>query len=89
MKIIIAGAWYLSQGLIRGAMRAGEYFNTTTPRIINNIPSAEQPQDIPEPLSKTMQIAETTTNKAAKVTEYVGKNPTYGIYHIFSQSVKI
>lgn len=69
-----AGAWYLSQGLIRGAMKAGEYFSTTTPKIIDSMPSAQQPKEIPQPLVKTMQIAETTTGTAAKVTEFVGKN---------------
>lgn len=54
-------------------MKAGEYFNTTTPKIINSIPSAEQPKNIPEPLTKTMEIAETTTSKAAQVTGYVGR----------------
>lgn len=63
----------MSQGIIRGAMKAGEYFNTTTPKIINSIQSAEQPKNIPEPLTKTMEIAETTTSKAAQVTGYVGR----------------
>lgn len=62
----------MSQGLIRGAMKAGEYFNTTTPKIINSMTSTQQATEIPQPLSKTMQIAETTTNRAAKVTEFVG-----------------
>lgn len=63
----------MSQGLIRGAMKAGEYFNTTTPKVINSMTRAQQPAEIPQPLSKTMQIAETTTNKAARVTEFVGE----------------
>lgn len=69
----ISGAWHLSQGLIRGAMKAGEYFNTTTPKIIDSLASAEQPKDIPQPLSKTMEIAQTTTSSAVRVTGYVGE----------------
>lgn len=70
---LIAGAWHFSQGLIRGAMKAGEYFNATTPKIIDSIPSAEQPKDIPQPLSKTMEIAQSTTSSAVRVTGYVGE----------------
>ena len=35
--------------------------------------SAEQPTEIPNKVVKGMQIAETATNKAAKVTGYVGE----------------
>lgn len=34
---------------------------------------SEQPTQIPEKLSKGVQIAETATNKAAQVTGFVGK----------------
>lgn len=57
-------------------MKAGEYFTTTTPKIINKLPSAQQPKEIPQPLVTTMHVAETTTSKAAKVTEFVGEYST-------------
>lgn len=79
---VFVGAWYLSQGLIRGAMKAGEYFNSTAPKIIDSIPSADQPKDIPQPLSKTMEIAQTTTSSAVKVTGYVGKNFIYCVLNM-------
>ncbi|KAJ8959529.1 hypothetical protein NQ314_006266 [Rhamnusium bicolor] len=68
---IVDGAWYLSQGLVKGAEKASEFFNSSTPKIINNLQVSEEPAHIPRPLSKSMQIAETATNKAAKVTGFV------------------
>lgn len=38
---------------------------------------SEQPTQIPPNLSKSVQIAETATNKAAQVTGFVGKSCTF------------
>lgn len=60
--------------MINGAQKAGQLFTKATPKIIEKIPAAERPKDVPPPLSKSMQIAETATCKAARVTGFVGKS---------------
>ncbi|CAG9818415.1 unnamed protein product [Phaedon cochleariae] len=68
---LINGAWSISQGLIRGAEKAGEFFNNTTPKIINNMQSSERPAEIPPKLSKSMEFAGNATQRAAQVTGFV------------------
>ncbi|KAJ8952900.1 hypothetical protein NQ318_006517 [Aromia moschata] len=68
---IVDGAWYISQGLIKGAEKAGEFFNSSTPKIISNMKSSETPAHIPPKLSKGVQVAESATSTAARVTGFV------------------
>ncbi|CAH1981968.1 unnamed protein product [Acanthoscelides obtectus] len=70
---IVNGAWHLSQNIIRGAQKAGEFFNSTTPKLISKLPPAHQPASVPRPLSKTMKVAECATSTAAKVTGVVAE----------------
>ncbi|XP_063911841.1 protein spartin isoform X2 [Zophobas morio] len=70
---IVTGASYLSRGLIFGAEKVGNLINQNTPKLMNRMSSAEQPTEIPNKVVKGMQIAETATNKAAKVTGYVAE----------------
>lgn len=41
---------------------------------------ASQPAHVPRPLVTSMQVAETATNKAAKVTGFIGKSEIYNPY---------
>lgn len=77
---IFTGAWYLSQGLIKGAQKAGEFFDSSTPKIIGSMRRSPQPAHIPQNLSKGVEIAETATNKAAQVTGFVGKLDSSNIW---------
>ncbi|KAG5882430.1 hypothetical protein JTB14_025236 [Gonioctena quinquepunctata] len=70
---LVDGAWYVSKGLISGAQKAGDFMSRTTPKLINNMQSAETPAHIPQPLTKGMQFAQTATGTAAKVTEFVAE----------------
>lgn len=54
-------------------MKTGEFFNRTTPKIIDNVNGADRPKEVPRTLSKSMKIAEKTTSKAASVTGFVGR----------------
>ncbi|XP_023018570.2 spartin [Leptinotarsa decemlineata] len=70
---LVDGAWFVSQGLIRGAQKAGDFMNRTTPKVINNLQSTERPANIPPSLSRGMEIAQTATGKAAQITEFVAE----------------
>nr|CAH7720543.1 unnamed protein product [Callosobruchus chinensis] len=70
---IVNGAWHLSQNIIRGAQKTGEFFNSTTPKLINKMPPAREPAPVPRPLSRSMRIAECATSTAAKVTGVVAE----------------
>ncbi|XP_057661620.1 protein spartin [Diorhabda carinulata] len=70
---IVDGAHLVSRGIIRGAEKAGDFFNRTTPTIINKVQPATEPANVPPTLAKTIQVAETATNKAAKVTGFIAE----------------
>ncbi|CAH0553437.1 unnamed protein product [Brassicogethes aeneus] len=65
------GAWYLSQGLIKGAEKAGDLINYGTPKLINTLQPATQPTHINPKLQKGIHMAETATSKAVVVTGFV------------------
>ncbi|XP_049820880.1 protein spartin isoform X2 [Aethina tumida] len=68
---IVNGGWFLSQALVKGAEKAGELLNYTTPKLIDHMDRAPEPTAVPRKLSKGMQIAENATCKAAEVTGFV------------------
>lgn len=70
---IVDGAWIISQGLIKGAEKAGGFVNNSTPKVIERLTPADRPKHIPRGLSKSMQVAETTTKQAVRVTGFLGK----------------
>ncbi|XP_072386300.1 protein spartin [Diabrotica undecimpunctata] len=70
---IVDGAHLVSRGLVRGAEKAGDFFNRTTPTIINKVQPATEPANVPPTLAKTIHVAETATNKAARVTGFIAE----------------
>ncbi|XP_060526776.1 protein spartin [Cylas formicarius] len=94
---LVDGAWYLSQGLIRGAEKAGNLIDKNTPKLINSISRVERASEVNPTVSKGLQIAETATSKAAKVTGFVAEKVGYatvclGQYlapHIQKQGTKL
>jgi spartin len=70
---IVTGASYLSRGLVCGAEKLGNLINQNTPKLMNRMNSSEKAAEIPKGVSKSMQIAETATNKAAQVTGFVAQ----------------
>lgn len=70
---IVNGAWYLSQGLVKGAQKAGDLINQGTPKLINSIVPAEHPAEVPRSVSRGVRIAEHATSKAVKVTGFVAE----------------
>lgn len=63
----------MSQGIIRGAQKAGELMNKGTPKLIDSMTPADHPTEVPRSVSKGVRIAEKATSKAVKVTGFVGK----------------
>ncbi|KAL1506082.1 hypothetical protein ABEB36_005512 [Hypothenemus hampei] len=70
---IVNGAWTLSQGIIKGAIKAGELLNRGTPKLIDSLAPAEQPVEVSESVIKGVKIAETATSKAVQVTGFVAE----------------
>ncbi|RZC41035.1 Senescence and/or MIT domain containing protein [Asbolus verrucosus] len=70
---IVTGASFLSRGLVTGAEKVGNLLNLSTPKLINRMNSTDRPAEIPAGVTRSMQIAETATNKAARVTGYVAE----------------
>uniref|UniRef100_A0A182N619 Senescence domain-containing protein n=1 Tax=Anopheles dirus TaxID=7168 RepID=A0A182N619_9DIPT len=80
---IIKGAFYLSQGLVRGAERTGQLIATSTPYVISKFgqkqPAAAAPQTeadatrvhVPQNVRTGIEIAKSVTGTAAGVTGYV------------------
>ncbi|XP_041762641.1 protein spartin isoform X2 [Anopheles merus] len=83
---IIKGAFYLSQGLVRGAERTGQLIATGTPYVISKLgqkqPAASVAPDgaqeaaattvhVPKNVRTGIEIAKTVTGTAAGVTSYV------------------
>uniref|UniRef100_A0A182VR24 Senescence domain-containing protein n=1 Tax=Anopheles minimus TaxID=112268 RepID=A0A182VR24_9DIPT len=78
---IIKGAFYLSQGLVRGAERTGQLIATSTPYVISKLGQKQTPaaQDATEPATVQVpknvrtgiEIAKSVTGTAAGVTSYV------------------
>ncbi|XP_053659305.1 protein spartin [Anopheles marshallii] len=78
---IIKGAFYLSQGLVRGAERTGQLIATSTPYVISKLGQKQNStaQDsteaatvqVPKNVRTGIEIAKTVTGTAAGVTSYV------------------
>uniref|UniRef100_A0A8W7P2I8 Senescence domain-containing protein n=1 Tax=Anopheles coluzzii TaxID=1518534 RepID=A0A8W7P2I8_ANOCL len=81
---IIKGAFYLSQGLVRGAEKTGQLIATGTPYVISKLgqkqPAATVAEDatastttvhVPKNVRTGIEIAKTVTGTAAGVTSYV------------------
>ncbi|XP_035795216.1 protein spartin-like isoform X2 [Anopheles albimanus] len=75
---IIKGAYYLSQGLVRGAERTGQLIATGTPYVISRLgqkPSEPTPEaetvQVPPKVRTGIEIARNVTGTAAGVTSYV------------------
>uniref|UniRef100_A0A182M3N2 Senescence domain-containing protein n=1 Tax=Anopheles culicifacies TaxID=139723 RepID=A0A182M3N2_9DIPT len=78
---IIKGAFYLSQGLVRGAERTGQLIATSTPYVISKLgqkqtsttqDSADAPTvQVPKNVRTGIEIAKSVTGTAAGVTSYV------------------
>ncbi|ERL84825.1 hypothetical protein D910_02249 [Dendroctonus ponderosae] len=64
-------SWAVSQEIIKGAHKIGDFLNWGTPKIIDNMTPAAQPTVVPNSLQKGVQIAETATSKAVQVTGFV------------------
>lgn len=67
------GAYYIQQGLIKGAEKAGDLMNYGAPKIMNHVRPAHEPKPIPTKVQKGFAIAQDVTHTAANVTGFVGK----------------
>lgn len=68
---ITSAAYYIAQGLVYGAQKAGDFMNYGTPKLIDNMAPATEATAVPSGVTKTLQIAETTTSTVAEVTAFV------------------
>lgn len=76
---IFPGARYISDGLIRGAEKAGELMNFGTPKLMQKITPEPVPQPVNPKVTRGFQIAKDVTGTAVEITGYMGKNQ---IFHI-------
>lgn len=72
--LFFIGSWAVSQGIINGAHKIGDFLNWGTPKIINSMTPASQPTAVPSSVQKGVEIAETATSKAVQVTGFVGQS---------------
>ena len=68
---LVKGATYVANSLIRGAGSTARFIDMTTPRIIDRINPAEQPQPVNPTVEKTVKVAKNVTGTAADVTGYL------------------
>uniref|UniRef100_A0A182IMF4 Uncharacterized protein n=1 Tax=Anopheles atroparvus TaxID=41427 RepID=A0A182IMF4_ANOAO len=75
---IIRGAFYLSQGLVRGAEKTGQLIATGTPYVMSKLGPKTEPQSdaaqsvqVPSNVRTGIEIARSVTGTAAGVTSYV------------------
>jgi hypothetical protein len=76
---IFPGARYISNGLIRGAEKAGELMNYGTPKLIQKITPEPVPQPVNPKVSRGFQVAKDVTGSAVQITGYMGKNQSFCI----------
>lgn len=75
---LVNGAWYISEGLIKGAHKAEELINKSTPTLINNMSHSNRRTEVPHSVSKSVKIAENATSKAVKVTGFIAEKVGQG-----------
>lgn len=70
---IIKGAFYVSQGLVKGAEKTGEFISYSTPYLISKIRKTpdEGPAHVPSNVKTGIEIAKSVTGTAVNVTSYV------------------
>lgn len=70
---IIKGAYYASQGLVKGAEKTGEFISYSTPYLISKIRKSpeEGPAQVPSNVKTGIEIAKSVTGTAVSVTSYV------------------
>jgi Senescence-associated protein len=69
---IVTGAQYLSMGLVKGAECAGSLMNKGTPKLIEHIQPATDPQPVPSNVKKGLKVAKNVTGTAVTVTTFIG-----------------
>jgi hypothetical protein len=69
---IVTGAHYLSMGLVKGAECAGSLMNKGTPKLIEHIQPATDPQPVPSNVKKGLKVAKDVTGTAVTVTTFIG-----------------
>jgi hypothetical protein len=74
---IFPGARYISNGLIRGAEKAGELMNYGTPKLIEKITPEPVPQPVNPKVSRGFQVAREVTGSAVQITGYMGKSRSF------------
>lgn len=68
---IVKGAYFVSENLVKGAEKAGQFFNYSTPYLISKLSKA--PADAPpvsDKVRNSLEIAKNVTGTAASVTGY-------------------
>ncbi|GLV43973.1 spartin [Carabus blaptoides fortunei] len=68
---IVTGAFYIQQGLIKGAEKAGDLMNYGAPKIMSRVRPAHEPKPIPSKVQRGFAIAQDVTYTAANVTGFV------------------
>lgn len=70
---LIKGAFYVSQGLVKGAEKTGEFISYSTPYLISKIRKSpeEAPAQVPGNVKTGIEIAKSVTGTAVNVTSYV------------------
>jgi len=69
---LVTGAHYLSIGLVKGAECAGNLLNKGTPKLIEHIQPAADPQPVPTNVKKGLKVAKNVTGTAVTVTSFIG-----------------
>jgi hypothetical protein len=69
---IVTGAHYLSLGLVKGAECAGNLMNKGTPKLIEHIQPAPDPQPVSSNVKKGLKVAKDVTGTAVTVTSFIG-----------------
>jgi Senescence-associated protein len=69
---IVTGAHYVSLGLVKGAECAGSLMNKGTPKLIERIQPAADPQPVPPNVKKGLKVAKNVTGTAVTVTSFIG-----------------
>ncbi|RZF32840.1 hypothetical protein LSTR_LSTR009391, partial [Laodelphax striatellus] len=68
---ISSGAQYISSGLVRGAEKASQYINSSTPKLLEKITPEPTPRQVSPGIAKSAEVARNVTGTAVVVTGYV------------------
>lgn len=68
---LVTGAHYISTGLVKGAEKASELINNSTPKLISKLEPESSPRHVPSSVRTSVKVARDVTGTAVSVTGYV------------------